>query len=164
VTAPPVLLDEVIFRLGGSREAADTWLRKLRVTPELDWAGRQTIPADAAERIVDSYRRAQTEHAEAVSAYDAYVRDRERRLVEAGDQAYRETAERELAAQYDTKFANDPVGRRGFAEGGVTFSTRLGLWPPGRARAREAALEAREEFERREPLMRFDEWSMKWRK
>jgi hypothetical protein len=154
----PVRLAEVVLRCG-SEEAVDTWLRKFRATPTTDWAGRAVIPADVAERILEATRKVAAEAAEQQSAYDAYLKDRERRLIEAGDEAYRRTAERELAAQYETKFANSGADdRRGFAEGGVTYTTALTLWPRGRAIAREAALEARAEFEKREPQLNFDDW------
>lgn len=158
----PVLLDELILRCNGSREAVDTWLRKLRVTPESDWAGRATVSADDAERIINAYRRAAAEAAEAQSAYDRYVKDRERRFLEASDNAYRQTAERELALQYSINFTGKDG--RGWAEGGVTYTNELTLWPRGRQMAREAALEARAEFEKREPRLGFDEWMKKRRK
>jgi hypothetical protein len=122
----PVLLDELVLRCNGSRETVDTWLQKFRVTPTTDWAGRSTIPADVAERILKALRQSAADHAEAVSAYDAYTKDRERRLMEAGDRAYTETVERELEAQYHVKYANSgPDDRRGFAEGGVTYTNAL---------------------------------------
>lgn len=151
----PVRLDEVVLRCG-SQEAVDTWLRKFRVTPELDWAGRPTIPAAEAERILEATRKVAAEAAEQQSAYDQYLRDRTRRLVEAGDEAYRRTAERELAGQYSMEFTGKDG--MGFADGGVTFTNALTLWPYGRQKAREAALEARAKFEEREPQLRFEDW------
>ena len=157
----PVLLDELVLRCNGSRGAVDTWLGKFRVTPELDWAGRPTIPADVAERVMKAHRRAAAEAAEAQSAYDRYLKDRERRFLEAGDTAYRQTAEAELELQYSTKFTGGEG--RGWAEGGVTYTNGLTLWPHGRQKAREATLEARAEFDKREPRLSFDDW-MKRRK
>jgi hypothetical protein len=151
----PVLLDELVIHCGGSREAVDGWLRRFRVTPDSDWAGRPTIPADVAERIVQAHREAAAEAAELQSGYDAYLRDRTRRLVEAGDEAYRKTAEIELKKQYETNWAKGSDGR-GFAS--VTYTNALTLWPRGRQMAREAALEARAKFDEREPQLRFEDW------
>jgi hypothetical protein len=151
-----VLLDELVMRCNGSREAVDTWLRKFRVTPTTDWAGRATIPAEVAERVMHAYRQAAAEAAEAQSAYDHYLKDRERRFLEASDNAYRQTAERELELQYSTNFTGGDG--RGWAEGGVTYTNDLTLWPHGRQKAREAALEARAEFDKREPRLSFDDW------
>jgi hypothetical protein len=154
--AAPVLLDEVILRCSGSREAVDGWLTRFRVEPSTDWAGRPVIPAAEAERIMQAYRQAAAEAAELQSGYDAYLRDRERRLVEAGDVAYRQVAEAELAKQFETKFTGGQG--RGWAEGGVTYTTPLTLWPFGRQKAREAALEAREKFEKENPQLRYEQW------
>jgi hypothetical protein len=151
-----VRLDEVILRCGGSTEAVDTWLAMFRVRPTTDWAGRAVIPADVAEKIVKAYEENAAEQAALQSAYDGYLRDRVRRLVEAGDEAYRRTAERELRAQYDVKFTG--ADGQGWAENGVRYTNALVLWPYGRQKAREAALEAREEFEKREPQLKYDEW------
>lgn len=154
-TTEIVLLDELVGLLGGSSEATDTWLRRLKVRPSVDWAGRETVAATDAERIVRAYRAAMAEHAQLLSEYDAYTKYRTRRLIEAGDKAYRETAERELKKQYETP---PPPS---FAEGGVTYTYPLSLWPGGRANARKAALEAHERFQREEPLLDFTEWQKK---
>jgi hypothetical protein len=54
------------------------------------------------------------------------------------------------------------IGRTtSFAEGGVTFTHALTLWPGGLPKAREAALEAHERFQREEPLLDFTEWQKK---
>jgi hypothetical protein len=119
------------------------------------------IPSDVAEKVVRAYEENAAEQAALQSGYDSYLRDRARRLDEAGDAAYRETAERELKAQYDVKFTGSEG--RGWAEGGVRTTNALTLWPFGRQRAREAALQAREEFEKREPQLDFEDW-MKRRK
>jgi hypothetical protein len=161
-SAAPVLLNELVLRCSGSREAVDTWLRKFRVTPELDWAGRPTIPADVAERVMQANRQAAAEAAEAQSAYDRYLKDRERRFLEAGDTAYRQTAEAELELQYSTNFTGGDG--KGWAEGGVRYTNDLTLWPHGRQKAREAALEARAEFEKREPQLGFDDWMKRRRR
>jgi hypothetical protein len=152
-----VRIEEVILRCGGSRDAMNTWLAKFRVTPTSDWAGRPVVPADVAKKVVKAYEENAAEQALLQSEYDHYLKDRVRRLVEAGDEAYRQTAERELKAQYDVKFTG--ADGQGWAEGGVRYTNALVLWPYGRQKAREAALEAREEFEKREPLLRFDEWA-----
>jgi hypothetical protein len=155
-------LNELIHRCGGSRDAVRTWLEKFRVSPESDWAGRAVIPADVAERVVKTYREVMAENARLQSEYDAYMKDRERRLLEAGDEAYRKTAERELEAQYKTNFTGGDG--RGWAEDGVRYTNALTLWPFGRQKAREAALEARAEFEKREPLLDFDDWTKRRRR
>jgi hypothetical protein len=83
------------------------------------------------------------------------LKERERRLTEAGGRAYTETAERELKRQCETPWAGGSNGR-GFAS--ITYTNALTLWPPGRQMAREAALEARAKFEKREPRLGFDDW------
>ena len=40
----------------------------------------------------------------------------------------------------------------------MRYSNALTLWPRGRQMAREAALKAREEFERKEPQIDWDTW------
>jgi len=142
---------------GGSPEGIRGLLAQLRIQPRTDWAGRAVVSAGDARRTVEHYRRVQEEHARLVSEYDWYLRDRTRRLMEAGDAAYRETAERELKKQYETPWAGGDG--RGYASGGVTYTHQLSLWPRGRQMAREAALQARAKFERENPQLDFEAWA-----
>lgn len=152
--APPesVRLDELALQVGGSLEAVRYWITATKARVFTDWAGREVVTSDAAAEIVRSYKQAMAEQAAALDQYDAYVRDRERRYREAGESAFQKAVDQAMRDQYTA----DPGP--GWAEGGRLYSNALGLWPPGRKFAQEAAEEARAEFERREPLLRFAEW------
>jgi hypothetical protein len=90
---------------------------------------------------MQAHRQAAAEAAEAQSEYDRYLKERQRRFLEAGEEAYRKTAERELELQYSTNFTGGDG--KGWAEGGVTYTNDLTLWPHVRQKARSRARGAR---------------------
>ncbi|HXF37211.1 MAG TPA: hypothetical protein VNO17_08530 [Actinomycetota bacterium] len=137
----PVTLEELEARTGLPIEAIEA---RLNGTPvAADWAGRKVIPGSAARRLVEDHRREIREHEEREAARRAaaerWQRERERVFQEAFEAALPGFVREELAAMSESF--------TGFVlASGVPSST-----PTARARAQEAAREAVQRWERRNP-------------
>jgi hypothetical protein len=146
IPAQLVPLDEVAARLSTLPEVVANRL-PARVKIHPDWQGRPSISPDAAARLVDELEAERRKQADEHVRYDTWLQDRDAMRQQARQQAYSK--------------ALDDAHAQETAEAGAGFvylGGQVGPGPRARQIAQEAANEAGREFDRRHPLVTFEEW------
>jgi hypothetical protein len=150
--APPVLLSDVAGRVfSGSIDSARSWIDRVGGTIYQDWAGRDIVHAETAQKVLEEARRHQAAEAQRQSQYDNYLTNWQREFVSIGERAYQEAATRALEDEQqalrdsDTHWIGLPA----------TVS------PRGRSIAQAACNEARARWEAANRRLTYDEWLAK---
>lgn len=146
-----VSLDRLAGRLRVHPEHATRLVERHGSQLQPDWDGRPSVPVELAAEIVDATERQRAEHAAQERAYKAYQREWTAARNRVAQDAAREGHERGRQAELRTILAD---GRTNIVNG----------WAGGRQAAEagtEAARDAIAEYDRKNPLLSFSEWSKK---
>jgi hypothetical protein len=151
--SPPVLPDMLSFP-GPPGQDAEYWVREVGGEIEQDWLGRLTTSTAAARKALEACNKQAAESALLASEFDAYQKDWERRYMAIGEEAYQAAAERQLEVEQQALRDSD------------TFWIGLPqtVSPHGRAVAQQACNEARAQWEKQNPRLTYEEWSVKKRR
>jgi hypothetical protein len=165
VTGPPVLLNEVAARCGTDEAKVVMRAHDLGVKPEADWAGRLTVPPAVAAELVEKIRAEELAWSQKHFEYQGYIKQHDHDSQAAWREAYEKAAAEALKEQisyaqrlHDEGLPGDETGQ-GWAPGGYPVSSRPD--PRVEDHARQIAHDARQAWDKRNPLLDFTEWAKK---
>jgi hypothetical protein len=147
VPAQLVPFEEVAARLGTIPEVVASRV-PARVKIDHDWQGRPSVSPDAAAQLVDELEAERREQVDKHIRYDAWLQDREAMRQQACQQAYSKALD-------DAHAKETAEASRGF----VYLGGKMSPGPRARQVAQAAASEAGRDFDRRHPLVTFEEWT-----